>query len=62
MRATPYAVDMDGNPMAAGRSVLRIIQEMKRGKHSFIAPDGPGGPVGERSNRARSFWPKKRGP
>ena len=46
MRATPFAVDMDGNPMAAGRSVLRIIQEMKRGKHSFIAPDGPGGPAG----------------
>jgi lysophospholipid acyltransferase (LPLAT)-like uncharacterized protein len=39
-----YAVDMQGNPMAAGRAVLRVIQAMKRGKQSVIAPDGPDGP------------------
>jgi len=44
LHASPHAVDMSGNPMAAGRAVLRIIQEMKAGKHSFIAPDGPDGP------------------
>jgi lysophospholipid acyltransferase (LPLAT)-like uncharacterized protein len=43
--ALPYGVDMQGNPMAAGRSVLRIIQAMKGGKDSFLAPDGPDGPA-----------------
>lgn len=43
--ATPYGVDMQGNPMAAGRSVLRIIEAMKGGKDSFLAPDGPDGPA-----------------
>jgi len=43
--ATPYGVAMQGNPMAAGRSVLRIIEAMKGGKHSFLAPDGPDGPA-----------------
>ena len=43
--ATPYGVDMHGNPMAAGRSVLRIIEAMKGGKQSFLAPDGPDGPA-----------------
>jgi lysophospholipid acyltransferase (LPLAT)-like uncharacterized protein len=47
LQVTPYAVDMDGNPMAAGRAVLRVIQAMKRGMMSFLAPDGPGGPVFE---------------
>jgi lysophospholipid acyltransferase (LPLAT)-like uncharacterized protein len=42
---TPYGVDMKGNPMAAGRSVLRIIEAMKGGKESFLAPDGPDGPA-----------------
>lgn len=37
-------VDMQGNPMASGRAVLRVIQAMKQGKHSFLAPDGPDGP------------------
>jgi len=45
--ASPYGVDMHGNPMAAGRSVLRIIQAMKGGKESFLAPDGPSGPAFE---------------
>ncbi|MCP4417321.1 MAG: hypothetical protein GY805_11920 [Chloroflexi bacterium] len=45
--ASPYGVDMQGNPMAAGRSVLRIIQAMKGGKESFLAPDGPDGPAFE---------------
>jgi lysophospholipid acyltransferase (LPLAT)-like uncharacterized protein len=43
--ALPYGVDMQGNPMAAGRSVLRIIEAMKGGKDSFLAPDGPDGPA-----------------
>ncbi len=43
--ASPYGVDMKGNPMAAGRSVLRIINAMKNGKESFLAPDGPSGPA-----------------
>jgi hypothetical protein len=43
--ATPYGVAMQGNPMAAGRSVLRIIEAMKGGKDSFLAPDGPDGPA-----------------
>jgi hypothetical protein len=43
--ATPYGVDMQGNPMAAGRKVLRIIEAMKGGKDSFLAPDGPDGPA-----------------
>lgn len=43
--ATPYGVDMQGNPMEAGRKVLRIIEAMKGGKDSFLAPDGPDGPA-----------------
>lgn len=43
--ASPYGVDMQGNPMAAGRSVLRIIEALKGGKDSFLAPDGPDGPA-----------------
>ena len=43
--ASPHGVDMQGNPMAAGRSVLRIIEAMKGGKDSFLAPDGPDGPA-----------------
>ncbi|GJM42261.1 MAG: hypothetical protein DHS20C20_25430 [Ardenticatenaceae bacterium] len=47
MGAVPYGVDMQGNPMAAGRSVLRIIEAMKGGMDSFLAPDGPAGPAFE---------------
>jgi len=43
--ATPYGVDMQGNPMEAGRKVLRIIEALKGGKDSFMAPDGPDGPA-----------------
>lgn len=43
--ASPYGVDMQGNPMEAGRKVLRIIEAMKGGKDSFLAPDGPDGPA-----------------
>lgn len=45
--ASPYSVDMQGNPMEAGRKVLRIIQALKEGKDSFLAPDGPDGPAFE---------------
>lgn len=40
-----YAVDMQGNPVAAGRAVLRVIQAMQAGHQSVIAPDGPDGPA-----------------
>lgn len=42
---TPHRVDMSGNPVAAGRAVLRVIQAMQAGKQSIIAPDGPDGPA-----------------
>ncbi|MFW5940255.1 MAG: lysophospholipid acyltransferase family protein [Chloroflexota bacterium] len=38
-------VDMQGNPFAAGRAVLRVIKAMKSGRQSVLAPDGPDGPV-----------------
>jgi lysophospholipid acyltransferase (LPLAT)-like uncharacterized protein len=44
VQASTYAVDMAGNPVAAGRAVLRVIQAMKKGKQSMLAPDGPDGP------------------
>lgn len=45
MGATPYGIDMGGNPVASGRSLLRIIQAMKRGQQTLLAPDGPDGPA-----------------
>lgn len=44
IKASTHAVDMGGNPMAAGRAVLRVIKAMQSGKQSFMAPDGPDGP------------------
>lgn len=44
IKARTQAVDMQGNPMAAGRAVLRVIKAMQSGKQSFMAPDGPDGP------------------
>lgn len=45
--ATTYPADMN-NPMAASRAVLKTVRELKKpGMHSFIAPDGPSGPVYE---------------
>lgn len=43
--ATSYGVDMQGNPFAAGRAVVRVIQAMQQGHQSVLAPDGPDGPV-----------------
>ncbi|MCB8944999.1 MAG: hypothetical protein H6658_14710 [Ardenticatenaceae bacterium] len=40
-----HAVDMQGNPVAAGRATLRVIKAMKEGHDSLIAPDGPDGPA-----------------
>ncbi|MDX1689144.1 MAG: hypothetical protein R3248_14265 [Candidatus Promineifilaceae bacterium] len=45
LRGRVFRVDMGGNPFAAGRAVLRVIQEMKAGRQSIIAPDGPDGPA-----------------
>ncbi|GJM40940.1 MAG: hypothetical protein DHS20C20_12220 [Ardenticatenaceae bacterium] len=56
--ATPYGVDMQGNPMEAGRKVLRIIQALKGGKDSFLAPDGPDGPAFE-SKAGASYLARK---
>ncbi len=50
MKAHPYGIDMQGNPMESGRKLLRVIQAMKRGNQSMLAPDGPDGPA---------FHPKK---
>ncbi|MEM7334590.1 MAG: hypothetical protein AAF490_21110 [Chloroflexota bacterium] len=50
MGGESYGVDMQGNPVASGRAVLRVIQALKAGKQSFLAPDGPDGPA---------FVPKK---
>ena len=43
--AKMYAVDMQGNPVAAGRAVLRVIQAMNKGYDTMLAPDGPDGPA-----------------
>lgn len=40
-----FRVDMQGNPFAAGRAVLRVVQALKAGRQSVIAPDGPDGPA-----------------
>jgi len=45
LRAQPFGIDMQGNPMASGRALLRVIQAMKKGKQSMLAPDGPDGPA-----------------
>ncbi len=42
--AASYGVNMQGNPVASGRAVLRVIKAMKSGKHTMLAPDGPDGP------------------
>ncbi len=42
--AITFKADMQGNPVASGRAVLRVIQAMKSGQQSLIAPDGPDGP------------------
>lgn len=43
--AEMFGIDMSGNPVASGRSLLRVIQAMQRGKQSMLAPDGPDGPA-----------------
>jgi lysophospholipid acyltransferase (LPLAT)-like uncharacterized protein len=40
-----YQVDMSGNPVAAGRAVLHIVEGLQGGRMSLIAPDGPDGPA-----------------
>ncbi|MCP5094665.1 MAG: hypothetical protein GY943_03845, partial [Chloroflexi bacterium] len=56
--AKMFGIDMQGNPMASGRSLLRVIQSMKKGKQSMIAPDGPDGPPFE-SKGGVSFLARK---
>lgn len=43
--ATPHAVDMQGNPVAAGRATLQVLKALKQGNVSMLAPDGPDGPA-----------------
>ena len=43
--ADTVAVDMGGNPVAAGRAVLTVVRHLKKGKQTFIMPDGPDGPA-----------------
>ena len=45
--ATPHSVDMQGNPVAAGRATLQVIKALKKGNVSMLAPDGPDGPAYE---------------
>ncbi len=45
--AKMHAVDMQGNPVAAGRAVLRVIRAMNKGYDTMLAPDGPDGPAYE---------------
>ena len=45
--ASMFAINMQGNPVASGRTLLRVIQSMKKGKMTMLAPDGPDGPAGE---------------
>jgi lysophospholipid acyltransferase (LPLAT)-like uncharacterized protein len=40
-----FAVDMGGNPVAAGRAVLNALKALKRGRQLVLAPDGPDGPA-----------------
>lgn len=41
----PVAVDMQGNPVAAGRSVLKVVKALKAGGETVLFPDGPDGPA-----------------
>lgn len=41
----PVAIDMGGNPVASGRSVLKLIKALKAGKETVLFPDGPDGPA-----------------
>jgi lysophospholipid acyltransferase (LPLAT)-like uncharacterized protein len=45
--AAPHAVDMQGNPVAAGRATLQVVKALRQGRDSMIAPDGPDGPAYE---------------
>jgi lysophospholipid acyltransferase (LPLAT)-like uncharacterized protein len=36
---------MGGNPVASGRSVLKLIKALKAGKETVLFPDGPDGPA-----------------
>ena len=45
--AKMHAVDMQGNPVAAGRAVLHVIRAMNKGYDTMLAPDGPDGPAYE---------------
>jgi lysophospholipid acyltransferase (LPLAT)-like uncharacterized protein len=40
-----YKVNMRGNPVAAGRAVLHIVEALQGGRQSMLAPDGPDGPA-----------------
>ena len=42
---TPVAVDMQGNPVAAGRSVLKVVKALRAGRETVLFPDGPDGPA-----------------
>ena len=56
--ATPHAVDMQGNPVAAGRATLQVLKALKQGNVSMLAPDGPDGPAYE-PKKGVAFLAKK---
>jgi hypothetical protein len=45
--AKMHEVNMQGNPVAAGRAVLHVIRAMNQGYDTMLAPDGPDGPAYE---------------
>lgn len=45
MGGEPVAIDMQGNPVASGRSVLKLIRALKSGRETVLFPDGPDGPA-----------------
>jgi lysophospholipid acyltransferase (LPLAT)-like uncharacterized protein len=41
----PIPINMRDDSMGAAKGVLQVVRELKRGKFTFIAPDGPAGPA-----------------
>lgn len=44
MGGVPLPVSMEDDSLAGARNVIGLINELRKGKYSLIAPDGPDGP------------------
>ena len=42
--ATSIPISMDDNSFAGARNLIELINELRKGRYSLIAPDGPDGP------------------